>query len=110
MKNTRQPTKITLDAYAASHRAAREMKETGELSKRVRVRSSQYLSNLIEQDHRRVKQRVRPMLGFKRFDNAAVTIGGIELAEKIKKGQFKAGKFGNRKASMSELWSAALAA
>jgi hypothetical protein len=32
MKNTRQPTKITLDAYAASHRAVREMKETGELS------------------------------------------------------------------------------
>ena len=31
MKNTRQPTKITLDAYAASHRAVREMKETGEL-------------------------------------------------------------------------------
>jgi transposase-like protein len=52
------------------------------------------LNNLIEQDHRRVKQRVRPMLGFKRFDNAAVTISGIELAEKIKKGQFKTGKLG----------------
>ena len=32
MKNMRKPTKITLDAYAASHRAVREMKETGELS------------------------------------------------------------------------------
>src|ERR1700693_3897106 len=40
MKNTRQPTKITLDAYAASHRAVREMKEAGELPHRVRVRSS----------------------------------------------------------------------
>ena len=29
------------------------------------------------------------MLGFKRFDNAAVTISEIEVAEKIKKGQFK---------------------
>ena len=28
------------------------------------------------------------MLGFKRFDNAATTIRGIELAHKIKKGQF----------------------
>jgi len=53
----------------------------------VKVRSSQYLNNLIEQDHRRVKQRIRPMLGFKRFDNAAVAISGIELAEKIKKGR-----------------------
>ena len=50
------------------------------------------------------------MLGFKRFDNAAVTISGIELAEKIKKEQFKTGKFGNRKSTMSELWNAALAA
>ena len=110
MKNTRQPTKITLDAYAASHRAVREMKETGELSKSVTLRSSQYLNNLIEQDHRRVKQRIRPMLGFKRFDNAAVTISGIELAEKIKKGQFKTGKLGGCRATMSELWNAALAA
>jgi transposase-like protein len=90
--------------------AVREIKETGELSKRVMVRSSQYLNNLIEQDHRRVKQRTRPMLGFKRFDHAAVTISGIELAEKIKKGQFKTHEFGNCKPSMSELSSAALAA
>ena len=110
MKNTRKPTKITLDAYAASHRAVREMKKDGELPQRVKVRSSQYLNNLIEQDHRRVKQRIRPMLGFKRFENAVVTISGIELAEKIKKGQFKTGKLGGPKASMSELWNAALAA
>jgi hypothetical protein len=37
-----------------------------------------------EQDRRRIKQRMRPMLGFKRFDAAAVTITGIELAQKIK--------------------------
>jgi len=50
------------------------------------------------------------MLGFKRFDNAAVTISGIELAEKIKKGQFETGKLRHGTATMSELWSAALAA
>ena len=44
------------------------------------------------------------MLGFKRFDTAVVTISGIELAEKIKKGQFKTGMLGGTKASMSELW------
>ena len=37
MKNTRTPTKITLDAYAASHRAVRAMKEDGELPRRVKV-------------------------------------------------------------------------
>ena len=110
VKNTRIPTRIMLDAYAASHRAVREMKADRELPPRVQVRSSQYLNNLVEQDHRRVKQRVRPMLGFKRFDNAAVTISGIELAEKIKKGQFKIGKLGGRHATMADLWNAALAA
>ena len=110
MKNRRTPTKITLDAYAASHRAVREMKENGELPRRVKVRASQYLNNLVEQDHRRIKQRIRPMLGFKRFDHAAVTLSGIELTEKINKGQFQKGKLGNRKSTMSELWKAALAA
>ena len=96
--------------YAASHRAVREMKNDGELPRRVKVRSSQYLNNVVEQDHRRVKQRIRPMLGFKLFENAVVTISGIELAVKIKKEQFKTGKLGGCHATMTELWNAALAA
>ena len=79
---------ITLDGYAASHRAVDKLKTSGILPRRVQVRSCKYLNNVIEQDHRRIKQRVRPMLGFKRFETAAVTIRGIELAEKIKKQQF----------------------
>jgi transposase-like protein len=61
--NGRTPTKITLDAYAASHRAAAALRESGEAPTRVRIRTSKYLNNAIEQDHRRVKQRLRPMLG-----------------------------------------------
>ena len=68
MKHNRAPRVITLDAYAASHRAVRELKTEGKMPKRVRVRSSEFLNNGVEQDHRRVKQRIRPMLGFKRFD------------------------------------------
>jgi len=110
MQRERVPTKITLDAYAASHRAVADLKDTCELPKRVVVRSCKYLNNRIEQDHRRVKQRLRPMLGLKSFRTAAVVIGGIELAEKIKKGQFKLGKLGGRTARMPEIWQAALAA
>ena len=55
MKSQRIPTKITLDAYAASHRAVADLKQSGELPKRVRVRTSKYLNNLIEQDHWRIK-------------------------------------------------------
>src|SRR5450755_1057454 len=104
------PTKITLDGYAASHRAVGELKDAGELPKRVVLRSSKYLNNLIEQDHRRIKQRLRPMLGLKSFRTARVVIGGSELAERIKKGQFKIGKLGGSAATMPEIWQAALAA
>ena len=71
MKNQRVPSKITLDGYAASHRAVAELQDGGELPKRVQVRSSKYLNNTIEQDHRRVKQRLRPMLGLKSFRNCS---------------------------------------
>src|SRR5450631_3948492 len=110
MKGQRIPTKITLDAYAASHRAVADLKQSGELAPRVLVRTSKYLNNMIEQDHRGIKQRLRPMLGLKSYRTAVVVIGGIELAGKIKKGQFKIGKLGGRKATMPELWQAALAA
>jgi transposase-like protein len=76
----------------------------------VKIRSSKYLNNIVEQDHRRIKHRLRPMLGLKSFRTASVVIGGIELAEKIKKGQFKIGKLGGNKATMPEIWQAALAA
>jgi transposase-like protein len=110
MKGQRIPTKLTLDAYAASHRAVTDLKKASELPTRVVVRSCKYLNNVIEQDHRRVKQRLRPMLGLKSFRTAVVVIGGIELAEKIKKGQFKIGKLGGRTARMQQIWQAALAA
>ena len=87
-----------------------ELKQSGELPKRVKVRSSKYLNNLIEQDHRRVKHRLRPMLGLKSFRSAAVVIGGIELAEQIKKGQFQIGKLGGGTAGIPEIWQASLAA
>jgi len=50
------------------------------------------------------------MLGLKSFESATIVISGIELAEKIKKGQFKFGKLGGAGATMPEIWRAALAA
>jgi transposase-like protein len=70
------PRVITLDGYAASHRAVAKLKEVGTLPRHVRVRSCKYLNNVVEQDHRRIKQRIRPTVGFKRFETAAVTIRG----------------------------------
>jgi transposase-like protein len=110
MKHNGTPRVITLDAYAASHRAVRELKADEKMPKRVRVRSSKFLNNGVEQDHRRVKQRIGPMLGFKRFDTAEVTISGIELAAKIRKHQFKVGKLPGRPKTISAIWAAVVAA
>lgn len=35
-----------------------------------------------------MKQRIYPMISFKRYGNVVVTISGIELTQKIRKGQF----------------------
>ena len=57
-----------------------------------------------------MKQRLGPMLGLKSFRTAGVVIGGIELAEKIKKGQYKMGRLAGSKVTTPEIWQAALAA
>ena len=58
-------------------------------NKRVKIRKCKYLNNIVEQDHRFIKRRVRPMLGFKSFWSARATLAGIELWRMLKKGQSK---------------------
>jgi transposase-like protein len=110
LKRHGAPRVITLDGYAASHRAVAQLKEVGTLPGSVQVRSCKYLNNVVEQDHRRIKQRVRPMLGFKRFETAAVTIRGVELAAKIKKQQFNLKPLTGKATTAPEIWAAVLAA
>jgi transposase-like protein len=104
------PRTITLDGYAASHRAVRDMQAGGQLPADTKLRSSKYLNNLIEQDHRGVKLRIGPMLGFKRFDTAAITIAGIELLRRIHKGQFNLRRLRLKGRSAPAIWDAVLAA
>jgi transposase-like protein len=104
------PRTITLDGYAASHRAVREMKSDGQLSADTRVRSSQYLNNLIEEDHRGMKLRIGPMLGFKWFTTAAIVIAGIKLLRRIHKGQFNLTRLRLKDRSTPALWNAVLSA
>jgi putative transposase len=50
------------------------------------------------------------MLGFKKFENAAVTISGIELAHKIEKGQFDTTSLALSKERAPQIWEAVMAA
>ena len=104
------PRTITLDGYAASHRALRDMQAGGQLPTDTKLRSSKYLNNLIEQDHRGVKLRIGPMLGFKRFETAATTNAGIELLRRIHKGQFNLRRLHLKGRSAPAIWNGVLTA
>jgi transposase-like protein len=108
--NNEVPEKITLDGSPASHQAVAELKAEGALPVQTLVRASKYLNNMIEHDHRKAPQRCYPMLGFKTFGNAQVTLSGIELANKIKKGQFDTSEITGPGAMILQVWEAALAA
>ena len=60
------PTRVTTDGHDSYPRAIRS-----ELGKHVRHRTSRYLNNRLEQDHRGIKGRYRPMRGFKCVRSAA---------------------------------------
>ncbi len=65
------------------------LKHAGELGRRCRCRPVRYLNNIVEQDHRAIKRRVRASQGFRSFDAAANTIQGIETMNMIRKGQVR---------------------
>jgi transposase-like protein len=86
------------------------MKTDGVLPRRTRLRSSKYLNNLIEQDHRGIKSRTRPMLGFKSFSSAAITIAGVELLRRIHKDNSPSVASASKTTAAPALWNAVLAA
>ena len=70
VKGSPWPEKINLDGNAASHLGLRLLEEEDARWRSVTVRARRYLNNVIEQDHRAIKQRSRPMLGLKSFHTA----------------------------------------
>ena len=106
----RVPRKVTLDGHVPSRRALWLLRKEHPCWRNVKVRSCKYLNNLIEQDHRSVKQRIAVMLGLKQFRNAAVTIAGIELMHRIRKGQFGLRRLGVQGRAAPAVWNAVLRA
>ena len=104
------PRKITLDGYAASHEAGAALQGEKILPVDLVVRMNRYLHNLIAQDHRRVQQRVQPMLGFQHFAHAALTLSGIELVHQSKKDHFNVSGLCSLQFRTPQIWEAVLAA
>ena len=79
------PEKVTIDKSGANTAAVNGLIADSGLP--IELRQSKYLNNVVEQDHRAIKRRTRPMMGFKSFNSARKLIAGIETMHMIKKGQ-----------------------
>jgi transposase, IS6 family len=83
------PRVINVDKNPAYPPAVEQLKEEGTLPNRTQLRQCKYLNNIIEQDHRFIKRRVNPGLGFFSFNTARRTISGYEIMNIIRKGQIE---------------------
>jgi len=103
------PEKINRDGNAASHRGLHLLGEENPRWHTVTIRARRYLNNIVEQDHRAIKQRCASMLGLESFRTAAITFSGVELAHRIRKPQFAVPyERDGRAVSLKELWDQAL--
>ncbi|MCC6294978.1 MAG: DDE-type integrase/transposase/recombinase [Bryobacterales bacterium] len=104
------PAKINVDGNSATHRGLRLLGDEGARWRGVDIRVRRYLNNVVEQDHRAIKQRCASMLGLQSFRSAAITLAGIELAHRIRKRQYSLSLGTNGRAmSLKRSWAAALA-
>jgi transposase-like protein len=95
--------------HVPSRRALWLLRREALFWRRVKVRTSQCLNNIVEQDHRAIKRRSSAMHGFTSIAAATVTVSGIELAHQIRKHQFRLGHArGRRGHSMLTAWNRAL--
>jgi putative transposase len=96
LKRYGRPERIVIDGSQTNREAILSCDMASQLQERsrrklkpIRIRQSAYLNNRVEQDHRAIKRRVRPMLGFKSMSSARVILGGIEMIHMMRKGQAK---------------------
>jgi IS6 family transposase len=80
-----------MTANSPSNAAYPEAFTTSQLEKVLphdcKLRRVKSLNNLIEQDHRFIKQRVRACLGYRSFDTAERTLQGVEAVNMMRRGR-----------------------
>jgi IS6 family transposase len=85
----RLPFSISVDKNAAYPEAFTTSQKEEVLPHDCKLRRVKYLNNVIEQDHRFIKKRVRSCLGYRAFDTAERTLQGVEAVNMMRKGQVK---------------------
>jgi IS6 family transposase len=88
-EHRRLPFSISVDKNAAYPEAFSASQEERIVPQDCKLRRVKYLNNVIEQDHRFIKKKVRASQCFKRFHTAERPLEGIEAMNMMRKGQVK---------------------
>ena len=83
------PRVIGVDKNASYPPAFKTIKDEGLIPEACELRPVKYLNNVIEQDHRFPKKRIKYSQWFQTFKTADATISGYESMHMIYKGQIK---------------------
>lgn len=86
-KENGRPDRVNLDKSGSNKAALNSMNDNLLEDQQITIRQNKYLNNRVEQDHRFIKRRTRPMMGFKNFNSAKKTLFGIESVRMMQKGQ-----------------------
>jgi IS6 family transposase len=89
------PRVINVDKNSTYIGAVRDLKREKLFPEKCKRRPSQYMNNIIEQDHRFMKRKIKPGLGFGSYPTAWRTIQGYEVMHMIRKGQIVGADKGN---------------
>ncbi|MBJ8190292.1 IS6 family transposase [Bacillus cereus] len=82
-----KPRIITVDKNPAYPIAIEQLKKEKRIPTGTKIRRIKYLNNIVEQDHRFIKKRIRSMLGFKSYKTSASILSGVEAMHMVKKEQ-----------------------
>ncbi len=82
-----KPGVITVDKNPAYPIAIEQLKKEKRIPIGTQIRRIKYLNNIVEQDHRFIKKRIRSMLGFKSYKTSASILSGVEAMHMVKKEQ-----------------------
>jgi hypothetical protein len=87
LKDWEKPEVINTDKAPTSGIAISELKVEGKCPAETVHRQVKYLNNVVEADHGKLKQLIRPARGFKTLKTAYATIRGFEVMRALRKGQ-----------------------
>jgi transposase, IS6 family len=94
-ENHPAPRVINTDQHAGYPPAIQALKQEGSLANGCEHRAVKYLNNVLEQDHRAIKRRVKASGHFRAFGSAAATLAGYEAMHRLRKGQVAAAPGGD---------------